>query len=263
MKLSILTNDKAKPGYFAEHGLSVYVDLPYAKILFDTGFTQVFLKNAEKLGINLNNTDYLILSHGHYDHTGGLLYLTPVTNLTNLIIHKDAFVPKYAMETPIRYNGIPYSKDKLGWTDNIRLEVEGFLNVAPNIYVVGNIPHDNYQTKYYTDSTPDDFHDEIILIIEEKDGLNLFMGCSHYGVIEGIEEVRRNLPYKRIINILAGMHLGQSDFSEIIVIADYLEKLNLNKLMPLHCTGEKAMNYFKDRFKEKCLLLEAGDEIEI
>ncbi len=263
MKLSILANDKSKPGYLAEHGLSVYVNLPFAKILFDTGFTRVFLDNARKMGIDLNIIDYIVLSHGHYDHTGGLLYMPPVKNIDSIIVHKDALIPKYAMENPIRYNGIPFDFNEIGWIESKSIFVERLYEITSGVYVLGNIPHQNKQDKYYVDGKPDDFHDEMILIVESAKGLNILMGCSHYGVIEGINAVRSHFPGKKILNVLAGMHLGSKEVSEIKVIADYLETLELERLIPLHCTGEAAMQFFKQKFKEKCLLLEAGDEIEL
>ncbi|XMB73149.1 MBL fold metallo-hydrolase [Mycoplasmatota bacterium WC30] len=263
MKISLLANDKADLNFDAEHGLSIYINHPIYKILFDTGYTNVYLENAKKLNIDLTKTEYIILSHGHYDHTGGLLHFPIQNKIQGIVIHEDAFHPKYAKENYLRYNGIPYVKDDLSWATGLLKEVRGFLKIAPCFYVMGDIAHKQNNPKYLVEKEIDDFHDEIILVLEEENELSLFMGCSHFGVINGIESVKQQFPNKKIKNLIAGMHLKSKNILEIKEIADYLEKLCLDKVIPLHCTGDLASAYFKERFKEKCILLNAGNQLEI
>jgi|AntAceMinimDraft_18_1070375.scaffolds.fasta_scaffold13470_1 7,8-dihydropterin-6-yl-methyl-4-(beta-D-ribofuranosyl)aminobenzene 5'-phosphate synthase len=263
MKITILANDRALPNFISEHGLSVHINHPLHKILFDTGYTDVYLKNAKKLGINLLDIDYIVLSHGHYDHTGGIRHYPTCNSVKKLIVHRDAYFPKFAKENYLRYNGVPFTKDSIPWVKKVSKEITGYEEIAPSFFVLGDIPHNNKNTKYYIKGELDDFHDEIILILEEENELSLFMGCSHFNVINGIKKVQEKFPKKRIKNLIAGMHLSSSSIEDIKEIADYIDNCNLDKIIPIHCTGDIAINYFKERFKEKCFALKAGDSLEI
>lgn len=261
--ISILTNDKAKQNFYSEHGLSIYINHLGKEILFDTGYTDVYLKNARKLGIDFLSTDYIVLSHGHYDHTGGLRYFISISDLKEIVIHKDAFQPKYAKEQFMRFNGIPYNEKELSWTRNLFHKVEEFCRIDDHMYVLGNIQNDNPNQKYYVNQEVDEFQDEIILILEEEEELTLFFGCSHFGVQNGIKKVKSVLPNKRIKNLIAGTHSVAWNEKQIEELVDYLITVEFNLFIPLHCTGDKAMHRFKEVFKERCLLLEAGDTLEI
>lgn len=263
MEISILTNDEAKPGFLFEHGLSIKIKHQNANILFDTGFTDVYLNNARKLGIHFLDTDYIVLSHGHYDHTGGLRYFISISNVKKIIIHKDAFIPKYAKETFLRFNGMPFHQDDLSWAYKLFHKVEGLHKIEESIYVLGNIPNGSPSSKYFANQTIDDFHDEIILILEESDGLSLFLGCSHFGISEGIEAVKEVFPDSKIKNVIAGMHMSSSTDAEIQEVTSYFRSLDFEKLIPLHCTGKKTMKALKELFKERCHLLKAGDTLQI
>jgi 7,8-dihydropterin-6-yl-methyl-4-(beta-D-ribofuranosyl)aminobenzene 5'-phosphate synthase len=266
MKITILANDKALPNFNSEHGLSVFINHPTYKILFDAGYTNVYLKNAKKLGINLSDVNYIVLSHGHYDHTGGIRQYPTCNSVKKLIIHQDAYFPKYAKESYLRYNGVPFTKGSIPWLTKVSKEIVGYEEIAPSFHVLGDVVHKNKNTKYYLDGKLDDFHDEIILILEEEeeeDGLSLFMGCSHFNVINGIEAVKKKFPDKRIKNLVGGMHLSSASSEDLKEIADYFETCNLEKIIPLHCTGDTAINYFLDRFEKNCFSLKAGDILDI
>jgi len=260
MKVSVLTNDLSIKGFDSEHGLSLYINMPKYNILFDTGMTSIYLENAKRLGVDILNVDYIVLSHGHYDHMGGLVYFPKDNNVKEVVLHKDVFLEKFARDPKIRFNGVPYKKSDL---DFFKLqEFESFFEVDSNFYVISDIIHPMNQNKYYVGETLDDFHDELILVLEENNELTLFMGCSHYGVKYGIERVKKEFPNRRIKNIFAGMHLINASNEEIANLGEYLNTLNFDLLVPLHCTGERAMKHFKKLYLDKCLLLQAGDEIK-
>lgn len=263
MIITILANDMAQPDFFAEHGLSIHINHPIYTILFDAGYSDVFSKNAKKLNINLRNVDYIVLSHGHYDHTGGMRFYPPHNMVKEVVYHEDAFFPKCAKADYLKYNGIPFRKGSISWLNSKKREVKGFDEIAPSFFVLSEIPHVNYSDKYYLAGKPDNFHDELILILEEDNELSLFMGCSHFNVVNGIKEVKKQFPDRKIKNLVAGMHLGSKSIEEITEIADYIETLSFDKIIPLHCTGKEAIKYFKDRFKENCFCLKAGSILDI
>ena len=191
MRISILTNDEANKNFKSEHGLSIYIKHSKYNILFDLGYTNVFLTNANKLNLDLKQTEYIIISHGHYDHSGGLRYYQYNDNLKEIIIHKDAFNPKYKIiNKTIKYNGIPFKENELEWTIGKFKKVENAEKINSGFYVLGNISHNLINTQYFVENKIDDFHDEIILILDEGDKLTLFMGCSHFGVFNGVKAVK-------------------------------------------------------------------------
>lgn len=263
MLITLLANDNALPNFTAEHGLSIYIEHSMCNILFDTGYTNVYLENAKKKGIDLSRIDFIVLSHGHYDHTGGIRYFPSKNKIKSVVIHRDAFTPKYSKDSSLRYNGIPFKKIELSWANKLYYEVDDFTKIAPFFYTLGDIAHQQKNTRFYLDDHLDDFHDEIILILEEHNMLSLFMGCSHFGIVNGIKKVQEHFPNKKIKNIIAGMHLVSSTLEEIQKTADELEKIDFERIFPVHCTGDKAIAYFKERFKDKCFIIKAGSEIEI
>ncbi len=263
MIISVLANDLAQPGYASEHGLSIHVSHPEHEILFDTGHTDVYLKNAQKMAIDLSMVHHLVLSHGHYDHMGGLRFFPKENHIKSVILHQDAFIPKYAHEETIRYNGAPFKKRDIKWARSLYKEIDNFEEIAPCFYVFGNIPNNRQSMIYFAANQHDDFHDELMLVLEEEGGLTLLMGCAHFGVIEGLNLVKAFFPNKQIINLIAGMHLNKASMSEIEYVADALEASTLEKIIPLHCTGTQAMDYFKKRLKNRCHLLRAGDQIKL
>ena len=263
MKITILANNTAKEGYSEEHGLSIYIKTLNHNILFDVGYTDVFLKNAKKIGIDLNDVKYIILSHGHYDHTGGLRYLHNIDSLKTIYLHKDAFIPKYKKESVDKYNGIPYAEDELKLLSKFYKKTSGFTKIETGIYTLSDIKNNSMDPRYTVNNRIDDFHDEQILIIEEQDGLTLFMGCSHFGVVNGVKAVMNRFQGKPIKNLVAGMHLGSKTKDEIQDIAKSFDELGVHQIIPLHCTGELAIKLFKTYFMDRCILVKAGDQLDI
>ena len=141
MKISILTNNKSCPNFAEEHGLSIYINHPTYNILFDVGYTDVYLTNAKLLGIDLNRVNYIVLSHGHYDHTGGLRYFSTTNSLKNVFIHEDAFIPKYKIVSADSYNGIPFREEELTHLKGLFKKTKRFAKIQQDIYLISQYPN--------------------------------------------------------------------------------------------------------------------------
>lgn len=267
MKISILNeNTVYKRGLIAEHGLSLLIETDNKRILFDMGQSFAFTYNAEKMNISLEGLDAIVISHGHYDHTGGLEYLVKSNQkLPNIYVQEEAFFEKKNGEKNI---GIPWNVEE--FRDNI-VYVSEKEEIFQNIYLISNIPYytdfERVPSKFkkikYGKIVEDDMIDEQVLVIEKEEGLFVFAGCSHRGIINILKHVNKIFNGKRICFLIAGMHLISSNNEYIQRTIDELKKIDIDKIIPLHCTGPIAISRIQAEFKDKCEMVETGQIISL
>ncbi len=272
MKITILNeNTVYKRGLLAEHGLSLYIECHGKKILFDAGQSDVFIRNAKTLGVDLQNLDAVVLSHGHYDHCGGMEALVKEIKLPKVYITKDAFEEK----KNINPDGVTYRSIGIDWEKSLLedkvVEVEGRCQISEGIYLLQGIPYTNdfeepgkgLMVLRNEELIVDKMEDEQILVIEEGDRLHVFLGCSHPGIINALNYVKREFPGKKIDSLLAGMHLKGAANQRLERTFDELEQFGIKLLMPVHCTGQEAIVRMKRRFMSQCRIVTCGDIILI
>ena len=264
MKIRCLIENKETPFLLYEHGLSLLIELDNLKILFDSGKTNSFLTNAKKLNINLD-IDYLVLSHAHYDHTGGVIDFIKEYNYSKSIFVGTNFkANKYSLEDGnYTYKGTPFKIEEL---KNIK-QVDNGLTITKNIALYNNFKCNNSFEKigdkfYILDNTykKDLFLDEVVLTIDTAKGLILIVGCSHAGICNIVSEVisRTN---KKIRGIIGGFHLSKESDEYALKIINELKKYDLEFICPIHCSGHEKL--FRQVFKNKCKILESGDAFSI
>jgi 7,8-dihydropterin-6-yl-methyl-4-(beta-D-ribofuranosyl)aminobenzene 5'-phosphate synthase len=247
MKITILCNDIAKSGFASEHGLSLLID---EETIFDTGMTDVAVKNADKLGLSLAGVKRIFISHGHYDHIGGLPYILDKTGRVDLYLQRKALIPKYSGD---RFTGFSYNWDEIEKKVNVHL-LDGDANVD-GFSIINDVPtvEENIDANFKANGVHDLFEDEMNLF---KDGI-LITGCAH----RGIENIfQKALEKYRVNTIIGGFHLINVDIRRIKSISKLFEDHNVN-VVPLHCTGETATKVFKDSLGQRCILKMAGDKI--
>jgi len=270
MKIVILTeNTVYRREILAEHGLSLIIEKNNKRYLFDTGQSGVFIKNAKTLGEDIEHLDGIILSHGHYDHCGGLEEYAKKYQLPPIYVRKEAFEEKLYQgkpETDPRPIGIPWKKElaekHLVYTDNLQ-------EIDKNIFVLGNIPMRNEFERVAKEMLVkknmlcvfDAMIDEQMLIIREGNGLHVFVGCAHAGIINAVSYVEKNFPNEPIISLFAGMHLSQAPKEQVQKTMEELEARKIPLLIPVHCTGLLVISEMKKRFGDTCKIVHAGQKI--
>jgi len=269
VKISILCEDQAKMGYMdkiflGQHGFSAFIEAG-EKILFDTGSTDVIIYNAALLGINLNATDLIVLSHGHWDHANGLKALHTKGIKKKLLVHPGAFIDR--RKATGEYNGMSYNQEETAEKFDLVLLKEPY-QISDNIYFLGEIPRVNeFEAKKTTffymnegGKLQDFIMDDTALAIKTEKGLVIVTGCSHAGICNIVEHAREVTNQDKVYVVMGGFHL-LGDQCQLQKTIDYFLKNRVEHLYPMHCTDLPSLSRFYETFGIKKLC--AGDTIEI
>lgn len=268
MKITSIIENTSNKGLLVEHGLSLYIEKNEGqKILFDMGQSSLFVRNANTLSLSIADIDIAVVSHGHYDHGGGLSTFMAENKKAKVYIHKDAFLPHYSLrDSGLRYIGL--DKSLQGNERLISCSKVTRIDNAMTLFadVPGNCcnPIGNRLLFGPTETENDSFCHEQSLLIEEDNNVVLFAGCAHRGIVNILrkaEEVVGKAP----THVFAGMHLVKSGLDEaaentfITTLAGELRKYKDTMFYTMHCTGEEQYQKLQSFMGRQIEYLACGD----
>lgn len=247
IKITILNDNSPGRGFWAEHGLSFFIEFDNKKILLDAGPGEVFLKNAGKLNINLKNLDALVLSHGHWDHGNGFKFLQDVP----LYAHPHVFKKRYHTNREKDYVGLEMSQKEFENKFKLHLSVKP-IEIFNNCWFLGEIPRVNdfesKTTAFVDEEGLEDFiPDDSGLALVSQYGLIVISGCAHAGIINTIEYAQTITGINRVHAVLGGFHLKKANEITHRTI-EQLKDLKVSNVLPSHCTDLPALSKFYEAF---------------
>ena len=252
LRIVILADNLATDGLLSEHGFSLWIEIGGQRILFDTGQGPALAVNALKLNIDCSRADHLVLSHGHYDHTGGLRHVVEKAPAIHVHCHPGVVQPRYSLHLgvsrPIKMpsaSGIALNHlpdNRLHWVLrstmlNARVGLSGPI---PRITTYEDTGGPFYLDPHGRRSDP--IEDDLALWIRTGKGLVVCLGCCHAGVVNTLQYILQLNPGERIHAVIGGFHLLQADDERLRLTVSALRGLSPDQVIACHCTGGHAVD---------------------
>jgi 7,8-dihydropterin-6-yl-methyl-4-(beta-D-ribofuranosyl)aminobenzene 5'-phosphate synthase len=280
LKLTVLVEDSVnveKADLTAKHGLSFLVETKIQgtdlKILMDAGPPpDIAVQNADTMRTEIRDVNVIVLSHGHYDHVGGLLkVLERVGRQTLIVAHPEAFNPKFAYRPNLKFIGPNFSQSSVKTAGGVMLLARNSVKIANGITTTGEIARETAFEEVKGFWTVEDerfvedkiMDDQALLVNVRNKGLVVITGCAHAGIINTVKHAQKMVGVKDVYAIIGGVHLEKADGKKVQASVDELVKINPQSIYPCHCTGSKAISRFLSFFGDRCKPIQTGDIVEL
>jgi 7,8-dihydropterin-6-yl-methyl-4-(beta-D-ribofuranosyl)aminobenzene 5'-phosphate synthase len=209
------------------------------RILFDTGENgQWLLENMQTLGVEVGKIEAIVISHDHWDHTGGLWE----------ILAKAKGLKVY----PCPYFSKEFKEKVKNFTGEL-IEADNFMEISKDIFITGEIDG-AYNGRYMPEQA---------LVVRTKNGLTVITGCAHPGIIKILERVKEKFPNDAIYSVFGGFHLKEDDKRAVEIAAEKFKEMKIKKAGPTHCSGEAAEEIFKEQYGDNFIKILVGQTLEI
>lgn len=268
IRITTLSENTANYGFLAEWGLSILVEVDEAKILMDTGLSFSAVHNAQLLGIDLSAVDFVVLSHGHADHTGGLREVLRRRGEVKVIAHPDIWAAKYARpeHDKERYIGTPSAAEEMESLGARFSLTRDPIHLTERVMTTGEIPmvsgyeviESNLLVKEGGILRPDTLADDLALVIDADFGLVVILGCAHRGMVNTLRRAKALTGKEQIYAAIGGTHLFRAPEDRVTQTIADLKEMGIQKLGVSHCTGFPASSRLAREFGEAFFLNNAG-----
>lgn len=259
MKIILIVDNEAPPGLVAEHGFAAWIDTGNECFLFDTGQDAALVPNAHTLDLDLNRASALILSHGHYDHTGAIPAFLAANPHAPVIHGRDATISRFSCHPA-------QEPRQIGMADAVRQTIEQLppgrrivldapRYLRPGIGITGPVPRrtafEDTGGPFFRDTgkaRPDLIEDDLSLWFETSDGLVILTGCCHSGLVNTVRLVQKISGIPRIHGIIGGLHLLNAVPERQEATLAFLHECAPDFLLPCHCTGAHIVDRLRTEF---------------
>ncbi len=272
--INLIENTQGRAGCIFAHGLSFYIETQKHRLLLDLGPSEDTLKNAATIGVDLSKVDTVILSHGHYDHSGGIMPFTGINDKAKIYMQSSAAGEYYAddgTDAPVRFRYIGIDKEINKLPQLVKVQGDYVIDDELELFTVKNRTHDLPFTnrrlliKKESGFEADEFTHEHFLMIKEGEKDVLMSGCAHNGILSILDAYKTKygrMPYA----VISGFHLmKKTDYSgsQIEEIKNIAEELSdfPTRFFTCHCTGLPAYEIMKDIMGDKLIYIHSGEEI--
>jgi 7,8-dihydropterin-6-yl-methyl-4-(beta-D-ribofuranosyl)aminobenzene 5'-phosphate synthase len=271
IRITFLVDNTASRNVLAEHGLSLWIELGDHRVLFDTGQGHVLEHNSRRLDIDPANAEAVVISHGHYDHTGGLPRVLADAPGMPVYAHPAAFEPKYARnpDGTGREIGAPPLEGPAGGLEAQIIAVEGPTEACEGLMLTGPVPtgteFEDTGGPFYADpacTEEDHLVDDQSAFMEGPEGTIVLLGCAHSGVVNTLRYVQTLTNEQPVHTVVGGMHLVHAEPSRIEKTIAAFREIGVQRLAPCHCTGFQATASMWNAWGKACTPCRAGSVLE-
>ena len=259
-----------------EHGFSAFIETDRGNYLFDTGTGHSVVGNSLALGKDLRSVRKIFLSHGHYDHSGGLAEVLKLRGPVDVHAHPHVFLDRIAIhkengKDKVKFVGLPYKKrylESLGAQFHLRTD---FHQVEEGMFLTGEVPRktpfEKPSTTLFSEidgkTSQDAFLDDQGLVLDTEKGLILILGCAHSGMINTIQHVIQNTGKDKFYAIVGGTHLDFLDPEQLEESINVLKRMDLARISVCHCTGMRGASRLLQEFGERFVYGCVGSVLDV